>query len=106
MIRELGVTIPVVERPNDSAQIVRRVLCQIISHQIVPLTTSGVSPRVKRCPTFTPVRITWKLRRGRGDAEVYAGEDHVGSFAEGEAMPEVYAGEDHVGGFADGRAQS
>ena len=31
----------------------------------------------------------------------FAGEDHVGSFAEGEAMPDKYAGEDHVGSFAD-----
>jgi hypothetical protein len=29
---------------------------------------------------------------------------HVGTFAEGEAMPDTYAGEDHIGSFADGRA--
>ena len=31
---------------------------------------------------------------------------HIGTFAEGEAMPEAYAGEDHVGSFAEGLTQS
>ena len=31
---------------------------------------------------------------------------HRGTFAEGEAMPDKYAGEDHLGSFADGQARS
>ena len=31
---------------------------------------------------------------------------HRGTFAEGVAMPDRYAGEDHVGSFADGQAGS
>ena len=43
---------------------------------------------------------------GEAMPEAYAGKDHVGSFAEGEAMPEAYAGEDHVGSFAEGLTRS
>jgi len=41
---------------------------------------------------------------GEAMPETYDGEGHVGTFADGEAMPETYAGEDNVGSFGDGAA--
>jgi hypothetical protein len=44
--------------------------------------------------------------QGQADVDKNGADRHVGTFAEGEAMPDTYAGEDHVGSFADGQAQT
>jgi hypothetical protein len=44
--------------------------------------------------------------QGQANVDTDGAELHVGTFAQGEAMPDKYPGEDHVGSFADGQAQT